>query len=74
MPRRVEEVRFRIEWVRDGVSSGRAAVRRGEGGWTCAGGEVWKGRRGLGRMMWGTGDAMLLLLLLRNVGGGLSSW
>jgi hypothetical protein len=36
MPPRVEEVRLRIECVREGVSSKSAGVRSGEGGWGMA--------------------------------------
>jgi hypothetical protein len=36
MPRRVEDVRFRMECVREGVSSGCEGARRGDGGWLGA--------------------------------------
>ncbi len=57
MPRRVDEVRFRIECVREGVSSGRAGERSGEGSEFCVDPDS-KGRRGLGRWILGEEDIL----------------
>ena len=59
MPRSVEEVRLRIECVREGVSSGEEGERRGDGGWGAR--EDWKGRRGLGRTICGVWEVIVLL-------------
>jgi hypothetical protein len=60
MPPRVEDVRFRMECVREGVSSKCAGVRRGEGG--CWGIEVCsKGLRGLGRYRGGDEDIVAMV-------------
>jgi hypothetical protein len=48
MPKRVEDVRLRIECVREGVSSGAEGESSGDGG--CCG-VCENGLRGLGRMI-----------------------
>lgn len=58
MPRSVEEVRFRTEWVLDGVSSMGIGASRGLGG-CCATALGLKGRRGSGRRIWGSSDAIV---------------
>lgn len=62
MPRSVNEVRFKIECVREGVSFNREGERRGEGGWFGIK-ELSKALRGLGRKILGEED------ILRSVVG-----
>jgi hypothetical protein len=54
----VEDVRFRMECVREGVSLGEAGERSGDGG--CWGRGLWfsKGRWGLGRRRGGLEEAI----------------
>jgi len=61
MPPKVEDVRFNIECVREGVSSKCVGLRRGEGGWRgmdlCS-----KGLRGFGRWRGGEEGAFVVIV------------
>jgi hypothetical protein len=66
MPSRVEEVRLRIEPVREGPSSTDSGPRSGLGG--CSGAKLWsKGLRGVGRWILGEEDIFSGLMLFLGV-------